>query len=370
MTKRRQFLRSGAVAVSGIILVGCGVLEPVRGESVRAVQATSSRRSPLVLAGTAVKTIDVHAHCVIPEALTILGMDVFSIYPSTMKGGQENIIVIDERLAAMDAQGVDMEVLSINPFWYEQDRVKSAKVVRLQNEKLAELCAARPDRFAAFASLSLQYPDLAVRELEYAVQKLGLCGAAIGGSVAGVDFADERFRPVWARAEELGATLFIHPTGTPELAKRFGGGGWMPNVVGYPLETTIALQHFVFEGVLDTFPRLKICAAHGGGYFTASAPRMDHGCFVNPGACKHDVILKKKPSEYVNQIYFDSLVFTPQALTSLVRQVGASQVLLGSDHPFPWSAKPVDHVLTTPDLSDLEKAAILGGNAQRLLGVS
>ena len=290
-------------------------------------------------------------------------------YPKTMHGGAENVVVIADRLAAMDAQGVDMEVLSINPFWYEQPRDLSANIVRLQNRKLAELCQARPDRFAAFASLSLQHPDLAVQELEYAVRTLGLRGAAIGGNVAGAEFVDPRFHPVWSKAEELGATLFIHPTGTPELARRFAGNGWMPNVIGYPLETTIALQHFIFEGVLDKFPRLKICAAHGGGYLATSAARMDHGCFVNPGACAHGPTLKKKPSQYVSQLYFDSLVFTPEALTNLVRQVGASQVMLGSDHPFPWADKPVQHVLDTVALSAAEKAAILGGNARRVLGL-
>jgi aminocarboxymuconate-semialdehyde decarboxylase len=364
MASRRQFIKRGALAVNGIVMVGCGVHSPVR-----APQAGTAPRAPLVLNGAPVRTVDVHAHCMIPQALALMGLDVFAIYPKTMHGGRENVVVISERLAAMDAQGVDMEVLSINPFWYEQARELSARIVRLQNDKLAELCAARPDRFAAFASLSLQHPDLAVQELEYAVNVLRLRGAAIGGNVAGADFADPRFHPVWAKAEELGATLFIHPTGTPELARRFAGNGWMPNVIGYPLETTIALQHLIFEGVLDKFPALKICSAHGGGYIATSAARMDHGCFVNPGACAHGPVLKKKPSQYVNQLFFDSLVFTPQALANLVRQVGVSQVMLGSDHPFPWSAKPVQHVLDTPELSDADKAAVLGGNARRVLGL-
>lgn len=369
MTSRRHFLGCSALTVGGIVFTGCGVLDaaraaaaPGRTEERRRADAAPGRRT--------VRTIDVHAHCVIPAALALMGTDVFALYPKTMKGGQENIVVPDQRILAMDAQDVDMEVLSINPFWYAQERTLSARIVRLQNEKLAELCTARPDRFAAFASLSLQYPELAVHELEYAVRKLGLRGAAIGASVAGVDFADPRFHPVWAKAEALDATLFIHPTGVPELAQRFGGNGWMANVIGFPLETTIALQHLIFEGVLDKFPTLKICSAHGGGYLPTSAARMDHGCFVNPGACAHGPALKKKPSAYLNQLYFDSLVFTPEALGNLVRQVGASQVVLGSDHPFPWSGQPVQHVLDTPALSEAEKAAVLGGNARRLLGLT
>lgn len=122
--------------------------------------------------------------------------------------------------------------------------------------------------------------------------------------------------------------------------------------------------------MLDRFPTLKICAAHGGGYLPALAPRMDHGCFVNPSACAHAPALNKKPGDYVRQLYFDSLVFTPEALQTLVRQVGVSQVVLGSDRPFPWSARPADHVLGTPGLSEEDQQAILCGNARRMLGLA
>ena len=149
--------------------------------------------------------------------------------------------------------------------------IPPAAIVKLQNEKLAELCAARPERFGAFASLSLQFPDLAVQQLETAVKKQGLRGAAIGGSVQGEDFSDPKFHPVWAKAEELGAVLFIHPQSTPELAKRFKGNGWLSNTIGNPLDTTIALQHLIFEGTLDRFPGLKVLAAHGGGYLGSYA---------------------------------------------------------------------------------------------------
>jgi aminocarboxymuconate-semialdehyde decarboxylase len=151
------------------------------------------------------------------------------------------------------------------------------------------------------------------------------------------------------------------------LAKRFKGNGWLSNVIGNPLDTTLALQHLIFEGTLDKFPGLKVLAAHGGGYLGSYAPRSDHGCFVSPNNCNPAIQLKKKPTEYLNQIYFDSLVFTPEALRHLVAQVGATQVVVGTDHPIPWNEDPVGHVMQTTSLSMEDRIAILGKNAERLL---
>ncbi|MFL4969726.1 MAG: amidohydrolase family protein [Xanthobacteraceae bacterium] len=361
MATRRDLLKGAAA--TGIAFCSCGMLNAAR------AQSPGGSRLPVTVAGKRVKTIDVHAHCHFREALALIGDEAPRVMPQT-KGAQEHFIVVAERLKGMDAQGIDMEVLSINPFWYRKDRDLAAQIVKVQNEKLAELCASHPDRFAAFASLALQYPDLAVQQLETAVKQQGLRGAAIGGSVLGEDFSEARFHPVWAKAEELGAVLFIHPQSTPELAKRFKGNGWLSNTIGNPLDTTIALQHLIFEGTLDRFPGLKIIAAHGGGYLPSYSARSDHACFVSPQNCNADIQLKKKPSEYLNQLYFDALVFTPQALRHLVAQVGATQIVLGSDHPIPWEEHPVDHVFATTSLSDEEKIAILGGNAARLFGMS
>jgi predicted TIM-barrel fold metal-dependent hydrolase len=268
----------------------------------------------------------------------------------------------------MDAMAIDMEVLSINPFWYRKDRDTAAAIVKLQNEKLAELCAAQPERFAAFASLALQYPDLAAQQLEDAVKKLGLRGAAIGGSVAGEEFSDAKFHPVWAKAEELGAVLFIHPQSTPELAKRFKGNGWLSNTIGNPLDTTIALQHLIFEGTLDRFPGLKIIAAHGGGYLPSYAARSDAVITTFPN--RVGPLPKKKPSEYLKQLYFDSIMFTQEGLRHLVAETGPGQVVIGTDYPFPWNRVPVDHIMSTPGLSDDDRIAILGGTAAKLLGIN
>jgi predicted TIM-barrel fold metal-dependent hydrolase len=359
MISRRGFLRT---AGAGIAFCSCGLLDAARAQQPPA-------RLPVEVGGKRVKTIDVHSHCLIHEAVDLMGEEGRGIV-GQVNGSKNQYIVIADRLAQMDAMAIDMEVLSINPFWYRKDRDTAAAIVKLQNEKLAELTAAKPDRFAAFASLALQFPDLAVAQLEEAVKKLGLRGAAIGGSVAGEDFANPRFHPVWAKAEELGAVLFIHPQSTPELAKRLQGNGWLSNTIGNPLDTTIALQHLIFEGTLDRFPGLKVLAAHGGGYLGSYAPRSDHACFVAPpGQCNPEIRLKKTPTEYLKQLHFDALVFTPEALRHLVAQVGASQVMLGSDHPFVWEQHPVDHVFATTTLSDDEKAAILGGNAAKLLGL-
>ena len=360
MTTRRNFLKGAAA--TGIAFCSCGMPGAARAQQPKAA------RLPVKINGKRVITVDVHAHCYFHESINLMGDQADKVLPP-VKGVPEHFIVIEQRLKEMDAMAIDMEVLSINPFWYGKGRDTAAQIVKINNEKLADLCASRPERFAAFASLSLQYPDLAVQELETAIKKQGLRGAAIGASVLGEDFTDPKFHPVWAKAEELGAVLFIHPQSTPELAKRFKGNGWLSNTIGNPLDTTIALQHLIFEGTLDRFPGLKIIAAHGGGYLGSYAARGDHACFVSPQNCNADIKLKKKPTEYLNQLYFDALVFTPEGLRHLVAQVGASQVMLGTDHPIPWEQHPVDHVLATTTLTDKQKTAILGGNAARLFGL-
>ncbi|MFO1161088.1 MAG: amidohydrolase family protein [Reyranellaceae bacterium] len=363
-TSRRNFLKGGtAAAATGIVFCSCGLLE-------RAHAQGAPRTLPVAVNGKKVKTIDVHAHCHFREAGALLGADAAAVQLPPVRGAAEAFIEIDRRLKAMDTQAVDMEVLSINPFWYGRDRDLAAQIVKIQNEKLAELCASKPDRFAAFASLTLQAPDLAVTELETAVKKQGLKGAAIGGMVAGVEFSDPRFHPVWAKAEELGVPLFIHPQGVPELSKRLSGNGWLGNTIGNPLETTIALSHLIFEGTLDRFPGLKVIAAHGGGFLPSYADRSDHACMVGPAGCSADIKLKKKPSEYLKQLYFDSLIFSPEAIRHLVAQVGSGQVVLGSDYPYPWQLNPVDHIFACDSLKDDEKIAVLGGTAAKLLNIA
>jgi aminocarboxymuconate-semialdehyde decarboxylase len=365
MKTRRGFLKNAAQGAAGIVFCSCGLLDAAHAKT---GANGAPHRLPVMVRGKRIKTIDVHSHCLFHESLNMMGDEAKGVLQN-VKGVPDQFIEIEKRLRSMDDQAIDMEVLSINPFWYRKDRDTAAAIVKTNNEKLAELCASKPDRFAAFGSLALQFPDLAVQQLDDAMKKHRLRGAAIGGSVDGVDFSDPKFHPVWAKAEELGAVLFIHPATQPQLAGRYKGNGWLANTIGNPLDTTIALQHLIFEGTLDKYPKLKILSAHGGGYLPSYAPRSDHACFVSPPGCNPDIVLKKKPTEYLNQLYFDALVFTPEALRHLVAQVGSSQIMLGSDNPFPWEEHPVDHIFATTTLSDAERRAILGENAAKLLGL-
>ena len=158
-----------------------------------------------------------------------------------------------------------------------------------------------------------------MQQLEYGIKKLGLRGMSVGGSVDGMELADPKFHPIWAKCEELGVLVFIHPVGTKELAPRLKGNGGLDNTIGNPLETTLALSHLIYEGTLDRFPGLKICAAHGGGYLPFYAPRSDAICVTFPDRCA-SVPLKKKPTEYLKQLYYDSIIFTPEALKTLDRR--------------------------------------------------
>src|SRR5262252_2158129 len=260
---RRDFMEDAATgAVAGMAFVTCGMQGGVGG----GVAQAQPRRREVVVSGRRVKTVDVHAHCAVPDAMVLMGLKV------TGQPNLPNVLVmatnVAERLRAMDEQGIDVEALSINPYWYKADRDLARQIIAIQNAKLAEACAAHPDRFVAFATVALQHPDLAAEQLEEGVKKHGLRGAAIGGSVNGEEISDPKFHPFWAKAEQLGVLIFIHPQGAgvaAEIKGRLQGNGMLENVIGNPLETTIALSHLIFEGTLDRFPGLKICAAHGGG---------------------------------------------------------------------------------------------------------
>jgi len=331
---------------------------------------TTGKRREISIGGRRIKTVDVHSHVAVPEAAQVLkGMPLekSAVGGATHPGTNPHSLG-PERLQTMDEMGIDVQVVSINAFWYSADRELVRRLIDVQNEKLAAMCAAHPDRFVALASVALQFPELAAQQMEDAMKHLGMRGAAIGGSVEGEELSAPRFDPFWAKAEELQALIFMHPQDSAVatgIRTRVQGNGFLDNVIGNPLETTIFLSHLIFEGTLDKFPNLKLCAAHGGGYLPSYSGRMDQGCLTLPGRCTKT--LQKRPSEYLKQLYFDAMVFTPEGLRHLIAVCGASQLCLGSDYPFAWEENPVNHVLNTPGLSDAEREAILGGTMRKLL---
>lgn len=359
---RRQFL-------AGVLFTSCRLLKGAdRGAGAKRMKAAGIRPS--------LKTIDMHAHCLVPEALELVGS-----YPwaAPLKSGLDNpaagrpmnLKSVDERLRTMDEWGIDIQALSINPFWYAAERDVATELIRLQNERVAALCAAHPDRFVGLASVALQFPDLAAQQLEDGVKKLGMRGCMIGGSVNGAELSAPQFNPFWAKAEELGVVVFIHPQiGSlgAGMTTRMQGNGMLAYVIGHPLETTLALSHLIWEGTLDRYPGLKICAAHGGGYLPSYFGRTE-ACLdqINvPGGCKPS---GKRPRDYIRQLYFDSLVFTAEGLRHLVAEVGASQIVIGTDYPLGWTSRPIEHILDTPGLSRSEREAMLGGTAAKLLRI-
>jgi aminocarboxymuconate-semialdehyde decarboxylase len=358
---RRDFVKDVGRAAAGALCAASGVA--AAGAAWR--QSSAGTRRQVTIGGRRIRTVDVHAHCAIPEIWEVV-KDT-SLAPAVRAQLDGPLVLRPERLQAMNAQGIDVELLSINPFWYGVERDLARRITDMQNDKLAGICAAQPERFAALASVALQDPAVAVEQLEHAMEKLRLRGVATGATVNGEELAAPKFDPFWAKAEQLGATVFIHPQGVPELRQRLQGNGFLTNVIGNPLETTIALSHLIFEGTLDRFPGLTICAAHAGGYLPSYVGRSDQGCVAFPANCTK--ALKKRPSEYLRQLYVDSMVFRGEGLRHLVAECGPDRVMMGTDYPFPWTTTAVDHVLGAPGLADADRRAILGENASKLLKI-
>jgi aminocarboxymuconate-semialdehyde decarboxylase len=270
----------------------------------------------------------------------------------------------EERVTAMDALGVDLHLLSLTPtmHWYDLDPADGRSLAIETNDDIGAMVADHPTRFAGLAFLPLQDPSAAVAELERCVRELGFVGAQVGTNVNGEDWDAPSLYPILEAAVELDTLLFIHPTrgrGDAFLRKYH-----LVNLIGNPLETTVAIAALIFGGVLDRLPALKLCFAHGGGYGCVGVGRMDHGRQVRADAGGS----ARLPSEYLHNLYFDSLVHSHRTLDHVIDAAGIDQVVLGSDYPADMGQpSPVEFIDSHPTLSPDQKAKILGGNAARLL---
>ena len=326
-------------------------------------------------------SLDVHAHCVpmgVVEALVAeggrYGIEV------TRHDGQYVVVIagrvetrpilpalfdLPSRFAAMDATRVDVEVLSswIDLTAYALDGEAGTRYARMFNEALAAMVATAPARLRALATVPLQAPERAAAELRHAVSILGLAGVEIATTVDGLELDDAALEPFWRMAEELRCLVLIHPYAS--LAGRGVRRHNLANLVGNPAETTIALGHLIFGGVLERHPELRLCLVHGGGFAPYQIGRWDHAARDGGGLAAD---LGRLPSEWLRHLYFDSVLHSPASLRFLLDMVGADHVVLGSDYPFRMGdSEPVATVEAVAGLDAAERAMVLGGNLEAIL---
>jgi aminocarboxymuconate-semialdehyde decarboxylase len=282
----------------------------------------------------------------------------------------------EDRIAEMDAIGVDVHVLTVNTGFFKYDRPADvARTIADEcNEELSEFVRAHPDRFLALASVPLQDVPAAIDVMERAMGEPGFKGITIGDHVDGVTLDDPRFRPFWAAVEQLGAVVFFHQCAATVVEGRTTRYG-LPNVIGNLVERAITFGTLVYGGVMDRFPDLKLCLGHAGGYTAFGVARMDKGW--QAGAMENmpefedaRTFLERAPSEYVGRFWYDSCTYTESTLRYLLDVVGSDRVVLGTDYPAPMmEPDPVRWIDAMDGLSAEEKEAILSTNPTRLLGL-
>ena len=327
-------------------------------------------------------TVDIHAHVAVPQAAafvkphldpaTIPLAHFASAETRAVNEKQESDIRAritghDERLADLDAMGIDVQLVCPAPAqcYYTVPLDIAVPATRMVNDGLAEYVARRPDRFVALGSVPLADGKEAAAELERCMRSLGFKGVEILTNVAGNEISEAAYAPFWQKAEELGALVLIHPNGFTE-GRRFSRY-YFNNVIGNPLETTLALHHLIFDGVLERHPNLKILAVHGGGYLPAYSGRIDHAWGARSDS---HAGLPQPPTAYLKKIYVDTVVFTPHQLAALVSLLGADHVIMGTDYPFDMAEfDPIGHVASVNAFDRSTFEAIVGGNAKRLLGL-
>ncbi len=347
------------------------------------LKAIASRTVARTRKGKA-KVVDLHCHYLNPEVnaktahLNAGQYDPTTIFADEltretnvrqMKTRAPKLTGVTERLKDMDRMGVDIQAVCPAPyhFFYFTEADYGAQLAREVNEGIAKVVADTPDRFVGLGSVPLQDAELAVRELDHAVKNLGLRGVEICTNVNGKNLTDpglglEKF---FARAEELGILIFMHPLGWTQ-AERLTHH-YFNNVIGNPLDSTVAVSHLIFDGVMARHPKLKVLVAHGGGYIAHYWARMDHAWRARPDT---RTVIKRPPSSYLEKFYFDTITHDPVMLKRLVERFGADHVVLGTDYPYDMGDEdPLGMVAQVKRLPRAERDLIVGGNAAKLLKI-
>ncbi len=330
-----------------------------------------------------ISAVDVHGHLAVPEADALIQDEPgfaaelaaeraahsarsLEINRAQLQRVTPLMLDVTRRLADLDAMGVDIQVVGPMPMHhYWAAPALATRLARITNEAVAAHCAAAGGRLAGLGTVPLQHPDLAVAELEHAVKDLGLRGVSVSTVVGGRELSDPAHERFWAKAAGLEAVVLIHPWGCG-LGSRLAAH-YLGNTVGQPAETTVALSHIIFSGLLDRHPGLKLVAVHGGGYLPFYLGRADHAWTVRRDARGCAL----PPSTYIKRLWFDSLVYTPEALHTLVTAAGTDRVMLGTDYPFDMGvADPLQRLAATTSLTETDRAAIAAGNAVALFGLA
>ncbi len=327
-------------------------------------------------------TVDIHSHAMVPAAADLarphLSPDpraAFYTEETRVLGRKQDadrtpfLTDLDRRMRVFDEMGVDAQVISPAPnqCYYAVPPEVGMQAARAVNQGIAEIARSRRDRIpAAMGSVPLQAGgEAAADELEYCMTTLGLKGVEVLAHVGDKELSDPSFEPFWAKVEALGAVVFIHPNSFTQ-PQRFSKH-YFSNVIGNPLDTTMALHWLIFDGVLERYPDLKIIASHGGGYLPAYSGRIDHAWGARSDSRG---TLPKPPSYYLKKIYLDTIVFTSEQLEAMVKLFGVDKILLGTDYPYDMGEyDPIGHIASVESLSPSDVAAIAGGNAKRLFGL-
>lgn len=327
-------------------------------------------------------TYDVHAHCIPNDLLDLLRADGsrFGIEVVSDDKGESAVIAgrvrlmpfrpilgdTEARLAAMDAAGVDVQILSswVDLTAYALEPEQGAAYSRRVNQILADHASAHPERFLVLGTIPLQSPNHAAEELHFAVEEFGMVGVEIATTVDETDLDRAGLDPFWEAAERLGCLVLLHPCNPlpgVDLSRYF-----LDNIVGRPAESTIAVAQLLFSGVLERFPGLKICVVHGGGFVPFQIGRMQRGYDAVPKRTAEHI--STPPAELARRLYYDTVLHDTNALAFLVGQVGVDRVVLGTDYPFEMGdPDPVKTIESIPDLSDDQRRQILGENVAGLL---
>ena len=362
MQNRRDFFRTVVGATAGLAamhVAGSGLARAA--VPFPTPQAAGSRRQ-LSVGGRRTRVVDIHAHCDMPLGNTVAGTEWAD------EQVEPNDTGLEDRLQQINAQGIDVQALSINGFfWYGiPDQGRARDVCNAQNDGLQRFVSQNAGRFVAMASVPLQFPALAAQILEDCVTRRGFRGVTVGGHVNGETPSVAKYDPFWAKCAEMGEMVFMHPGGAENILREdaLDGPGALGNIMGNPLETTFFLSRMIFDGVFDRHPALRVCGAHGGGYLPSYFGRTEAACDVRGNA---NCVNRQPPSYYLRRnILADTMVFSEEGLRHLVAEMGVSQVVYGTDNPFNWPVT-VDLILGASFLSDADKEAILGGNLERLL---